>query len=178
MVLKRALKGELDLMGPAMTVANELMSIPEMGDKPEGILGNEFSYLKGFKKSILMVAGSAVQKLMETMAKEQEVLMNISDMAIRTYLAESALLRVQQMIDQKGEDACQAQIAMVKTYFYDTADAINKYGKDAVNSFAEGDELRMMMMGLKRFTKTEPFNPKDARQLIAQQLIEANAYCF
>ena len=125
-----------------------------------------------------MVAGSAVQKLMETMAKEQEVLMNISDMAIRTYLAESALLRVQQMIDQKGEDACQAQIAMVKTYFYDTADAINKYGKDAVNSFAEGDELRMMMMGLKRFTKTEPFNPKDARQLIAQQLIEANAYCF
>jgi alkylation response protein AidB-like acyl-CoA dehydrogenase len=178
MVLKRALKGELDLMGPAMAVANELMSIPEMGDKPEGILGNEFSYLKGFKKSILMVAGSAVQKLMETMAKEQEVLMNISDMAIRTYLAESALLRVQQMIDQKGEDACQAQIAMVKTYFYDTADAINKYGKDAVNSFAEGDELRMMMMGLKRFTKTEPFNPKDARQLIAQQLIEANAYCF
>ena len=112
------------------------------------------------------------------MAKEQEVLMNISDMAIRTYLAESALLRVQQMIDQKGEDACQAQIAMVKTYFYDTADAINKYGKDAVNSFAEGDELRMMMMGLKRFTKTEPFNPKDARQLIAQQLIEANEYCF
>ena len=178
MVLKRALKGELDLMGPAMAVANELMSIPEMDDKPEGILGNEFSYLKGFKKSILMVAGSAVQKLMETMAKEQEVLMNISDMAIRTYLAESALLRVQQMIDQKGEDACQAQIAMVKTYFYDTADAINKYGKDAVNSFAEGDELRMMMMGLKRFTKTEPFNPKDARQLIAQQLIEANAYCF
>lgn len=178
MVLKRALKGELDLMGPAMAVANELMSIPEMGDKPEGILGNEFSYLKGFKKSILMVAGSAVQKLMETMAKEQEVLMNISDMAIRTYLAESALLRVQQMIDQRGEDACQEQIAMVKTYFYDTADAINKYGKDAVNSFAEGDELRMMMMGLKRFTKTEPFNPKDARQLIAQQLIEANAYCF
>ena len=178
MVLKRALKGELDLMGPAMAVANELMSIPEMGDKPEGILGNEFSYLKGFKKSILMVAGSAVQKLMETMAKEQEVLMNISDMAIRTYLAESALLRAQQMIDQKGEDACQAQIAMVKTYFYDTADAINKYGKDAVNSFAEGDELRMMMMGLKRFTKTDAFNPKDARQLIAQQLIEANAYCF
>ena len=178
MVLKRALKGELDLMGPAMAVANELMSIPEMDDKPEGILGNEFSYLKGFKKSILMVAGSAVQKLMETMAKEQEVLMNISDMAIRTYLAESALLRVQQMIDQKGEDACQAQIAMVKTYFYDTADAINKYGKDAVNSFAEGDELRMMMMGLKRFTKTEPFNPKEARQLIAQKLIEANAYCF
>ena len=178
MVLKRALKGELDLMGPAMAVANELMSIPEMSDKPEGILGNEFSYLKGFKKSILMVAGSAVQKLMETMAKEQEVLMNISDMAIRTYLAESALLRVQQMIDQKGEDACQSQIAMVKTYFYDTADAIKKYGKDAVNSFAEGDELRMMMMGLKRFTKTEPFNPKEARQLIAQQLIEANAYCF
>lgn len=178
MVLRRALKGELDLMGPAMQVAGELMSIPEMGEKPEGVLGNEFHYLTGFKKTILMVAGSAVQKLMETMSKEQEVLMNIADMAIITYMAESTLLRVQQMIDLKGEEACQEQIAMVKTYFFDAADKINKAGKDALVSFADGDELRMMMMGLKRFTKTEPFNVKEARQLIAQKLIDANEYCY
>ncbi len=178
MVLRRAMKGELDLMGPAMKVAGELMSIPEFGDKPEGALGNEFAYLEGFKKTILMVAGSAVQKLMQTMAKEQEILMNIADISIWTYVAESSLLRVQQMIDTKGEEACRSQIAMVKTYFYDVADKINKAGKDAVNSFAEGDELKMMLMGLKRFTKTEPFNPKEARQLIANEIIEANKYCY
>lgn len=178
MVLRRAMKGELDLMGPAMQVAGELVSIPEFSDAPEGPLGQEQAYLKGFKKSILMVAGSAVQKLMQTLAKEQEVLMNIADMSIYTYLAESALLRVQQMIELKGEENCQAQIAMVRTYFCDAADRMHKAGKDAVCSFADGDELRMMLMGLKRFTKTEPFNVKEARQLIASQIIEANAYCF
>jgi alkylation response protein AidB-like acyl-CoA dehydrogenase len=178
MVLKRAMKGELDLMGPAMAVANELMSIPEFGDKPEGVLGNEETYLKGFKKTILMVAGSAVQKLMQTLGKEQEVLMNIADMSIYTYLAESTLLRVQQMIELKGEKACEAQIVMAKLYFYDAADKMNKAAKDALNSFAEGDELRMMLMGLKRFTKTEAFNPKTARQLIASKIIDANEYCF
>lgn len=178
MVLKRALKGELDLMGPAMQVANELMSIPEMKEPAEGVLANEFAALEGFKKSVLMVAGSAVQKLMQSLSKEQEVLMNIADMSIQTYLAESTLLRVQQMVNAQGKDACQAQIAIAKTLVYDTADRINKSGKDAINSFAEGDELRVMLMGLKRFTKMGAFNPKEARQLIAEKIIEANEYCF
>jgi len=178
MILKRAMKGELDLMGPAMTVANELMSIPEMSDIPTGILEAEQRMLTGFKKTILMVAGAAVQKLMQTLSKEQEVLMNISDMAIWTYNAESSLLRVQQMVNNSGEENCKEQIAMVQTYFYDIADKIKKTGKDALNSFTEGDELRMMLMGLKRFTKTVPFNPKEARQLIASKLIEENRYCF
>jgi alkylation response protein AidB-like acyl-CoA dehydrogenase len=178
MILRRAMKGELDLMGPAMKVAGELMSIPEMGDAPTGVFGAEHKYLEGFKKTILMVAGSAVQKLMQTLSKEQEVLMNIADMSIITYQAESALLRVEKMIELKGEAACEAQIAMVKTFFYDAADKIDKAGKDALNSFAEGDELRMMLMGLKRFTKTEAFNPKAARQKIAEQIIEANKYCY
>ncbi|MEN9998145.1 MAG: hypothetical protein RI922_1135 [Bacteroidota bacterium] len=178
MILRRAMKGELDLMGPAMKVAGELMSIPEMGDAPTGVFGAEHKYLEGFKKTILMVAGSAVQKLMQTLSKEQEVLMNIADMSIITYQAESVLLRVEKMIELKGEAACEAQIAMVKTFFYDAADKIDKAGKDALNSFAEGDELRMMLMGLKRFTKTEPFNPKAARQIIAQKIIETKKYCY
>ena len=178
MILRRAMKGELDLMGPAMKVAGDLMSIPDMGDAPTGVFGNENKYLEGFKKTILMVAGSAVQKLMQSMAKEQEVLMNIADMAIWTYQAESVLLRVEKMIEMKGEAACEAQIAIVKTYFYDIADKIDKAGKDALNSFSEGDELRMMLMGMKRFTKTEPFNPKASRQLIAEKLIAENRYAF
>lgn len=176
MVLRRAMKGELDLMGPAMAVANELMSIPEFGDAPQGTLGAEQAALKGFKKVILMTAGSAVQKLMNTLSKEQEVLMGIADVAIIVYEAESALLRVQKLIEAKGEEAAAIQIAIVKTYFYDAADKINKLAKDVLNSFADGDELKMMVMGLKRFTKLEGINPKETRQLIAQKLIADGTY--
>jgi alkylation response protein AidB-like acyl-CoA dehydrogenase len=176
MILRRAMKGEIDLMGPALKVASELMSIPELSEKPDGVFSNEHNYLENFKKTLLMIAGSAVQKLMQTLSKEQEILMNIADITIGIYLAESALLRVEKMISLEGETACNTQIAIVKTYFYDTADRIEKAGRDAINSFAEGDELRMMLMGLKRFTKTEPFNPKSARQLIAAKLIEKNRY--
>lgn len=176
MILKKALKGELDLMGPAQAVAGELMSIPDFGDTPEGPLGKEEGYLKNFKKVLLMVAGSAVQKLMQTLSKEQEVLMNIADIAIAVYQAESVMLRVQKKITKDGEETSANEIAIAKTYFYDAADAINKFGKDAINSFADGDEGRMMLVGLKRFTKVDPFNAKEARQLIAQTAIEKNAY--
>lgn len=178
MVLRRAMKGELDLMGPAMKVAGELMSIPEMTEPSDNALGNEERYLEGFKKCILMVAGSAVQKLMQTLSKEQEILMNVADLAIWIYQAESVLLRVQKKIEKIGEEACAVDIAIAKTYFYDTADRIEKAAKDAIYSFAEGDEARMMLMGLKRFTKVEAFNPKNARQLIAQKLIEDKKYNF
>jgi len=176
MILRRAMKGELDLMGPAMKVAGELMSIPEMTDAPEGPLAEERTALAGFKKVVLMVAGSAVQKLMQTLSKEQEVLMNIADIAILTYQAESALLRVEKMIEKGGEAAASVQIAIVKTFFYDAADKIAKAGKDAVLSFAEGDEARMMLTGLKRFTKGSATNPKATRQLIAQKIIDDNEY--
>ena len=178
MLLRRAMKGQLDLMGPAMSIANELMSIPDMGSAPEGVFGQEYVALKNFKKVILMVAGSAVQKLMQTLSKEQEILMNIADLSIWTYQAESVLLRVDKLISQRGEEACAHEIAIVKTYFYDTADSVNKAAKDAINSFAEGDEARMMMMGLKRFTKYDGVNPKVNRQLIAQRVIESNKYDF
>ena len=178
MVLRRAMKGELDLMGPAMKVAGELMSIPEIKEPSNTPLGDEKNMLEGFKKTILMVAGSAVQKLMQTLAKEQEVLMNIADISIWTYLAESVYLRVQKKIDSQGEAACEHNIAIAKTYFYDSADRIAKAAKDAIQSFAEGDEARMMLMGLKRFTKTQEFNPKAARQTIAQKLIADGKYDF
>jgi hypothetical protein len=176
MILRRAMKGELDLMGPAMKVAGELMSIPETAELPQGPLVEERAALAGFKKTILMVAGSAVQKLMQTLSKEQEILMNIADIAIWTYQAESALLRVEKLIEQKGEAAASVQIAIVKTYFFDAADRIEKAGKDAILSFAQGDEARMMLTGLKRFTKTANVNPKNLRQEIAQKLIADNAY--
>ncbi len=176
MVLKRAMKGKLDLMGPAMSVQSELMSIPDFGSEEEGAFAKEKKAIANFKKCILMVAGAAVQKLMMTLSKEQEILMNIADMAIITYHAESALLRLEKLTALKGEAATSLQADIVKTYIYDAADAINKAGKDALNSFAEGDELRMMNIGLKRFTKVEPFNTKDARRRICAQLVADNGY--
>ena len=178
MVLRRAMKGELDLMGPAMKVAGELMSIPEIREPSTTPLGDEGNMLEGFKKTILMIEFLKVLKIMQTLAKEQEVLMNIADVAIWTYLAESVYLRVQKKIDTQGAEACEHDIAIVQTYFYDIADKIAKSAKDAVQSFAEGDEARMMLMGLKRFTKTHEFNPKEARQKIAQKLINDGKYNF
>jgi len=178
MLLRKAMKGELDLLSAATKVAGELMSIPEIDDIDSGVFTNEYKYLENFKKTLLMVAGSAVQKLKQTLSKEQEILMNLADITILIYQAESALLRTEKLIASKGEEAAQVYIAMTKTFFYDAASKIEKAGKDALNSFAEGDELRMMLLGLKRFTKTDAFNPKEARQLIATTMIEAGKYCF
>jgi alkylation response protein AidB-like acyl-CoA dehydrogenase len=178
MVLKRAMKGKLDLMTPAMNVQKELMSIPDFGSEDEGAFAKEIKYINNFKKAILMVAGAAVQKLMMSLDKEQEVLMNIADMAIETYHAESALLRVIKLSEKNGAEATALQADMMRTYVYDAADKINIAGKNALNSFADGDELRMMHIGLKRFTKVEPFNTKEARRRVCNKMLEANAYCF
>jgi alkylation response protein AidB-like acyl-CoA dehydrogenase len=176
MVLKRAMKGQLDLMGPAMNVQKELMSIPDFGAEEEGLFAKEKKAVANFKKCILMVAGAAVQKLMMTLNKEQEILMNIADMSIITFHAESALLRLEKLTAAKGEAATSIQADIVRTYISDASDAINKAGKDALNSFAEGDELKMMHIGLKRFTKTEPFNTKEARRRICAQLVADDGY--
>jgi hypothetical protein len=176
MVLKRAMKGQLDLMGPAMNVQKELMSIPDFGSENDAPFAKEHQAIDNFKKCILMVAGAAVQKLMMTLSKEQEILMNIADMSIVTYHAESALLRLEKLSTTKSEAELAIQTAIVKTYIYDAADAINKAGKDALNSFAEGDELRMMHIGLKRFTKVDPFNTKEARRTICAQLVADDGY--
>ncbi len=178
MLLKRAMKGKIDLMGPAMAVQKELMSIPDFGGDDDTPFAKEKKYIANFKKAILMTAGAAVQKLMMKLDKEQEVLMNLADMAIETFHAESALLRAMKLADRLGETASSVQIDIMRTYIYDAADRINKAGKDALNSFAEGDELRMMQIGLKRFTKVEPFNSKESRRRIANQMIAENGYCF
>lgn len=178
MILKRAMKGELDLMGPAQAVAGELMSIPDFGESDTTLFAQEKKLIANLKKSVLMVAGAAVQKLMMQLSKEQEILMNVADMIMDVYVAESLQLRVEKLVSMKGEAACPVHLDMMRVYLNDAADRINKNGKDALNSFAEGDELRMMMMGLKRFTKNESFNMKEARRRVAEKLIGENRYCF
>ena len=177
-MLKRAMKGKLDLMTPATAVANELASIPDFGEENTELFAAEKKILQNLKKAALMVAGAAVQKLMMTLSKEQEILMNIADMVSYVYVAESALLRTEKLVALRGEETCRGQLDLMRIYFVEAVDGSAKAGKEALWAFAEGDELRMMMLGLKRFIKMEPFNVKQSRQNVAQQLIAANKYCF
>lgn len=177
MVLKRAMKGRLDLMGPAMSVQKELLSIPDFGSGgDEAPYHAETKLVANFKKAILMTAGAAVQKLMAGLDKEQEIIMNIADMAIDTFAAESALLRVAKLSAARGESAVSYEADMMRVFLTDAADRILKAGKDAINSFAEGDEQRMMLLGIKRFTKADSYNTKAARRRIAARLLEDKRY--
>ncbi len=179
MMLKRAMKGELDLMTPAMAVSKEIMSIPDFGaDEEEGLFIAEKKVLRNLKKAALMVSGAAVQKFMMTLSDEQEILMNVADMAIEIYAAESALLRVEKTIGLKGGEAMSLQKNLALIYLHEAVEKVNNAGRAAITSFAEGDELRVMLMGLKRFTKIEPMNLKEARRRIADAMIAENKYIF
>ncbi|MGE5519431.1 MAG: acyl-CoA dehydrogenase family protein [Candidatus Dadabacteria bacterium] len=175
MTLKRAMQGKLNLMGAAMKVQGELMSIPEFGEEDETPFAQERLLIAGFKKAVLLTAGAAAQKLMMQLEKEQEILMCIADMSIDTFVAESLMLRVMKLT-QRGEEGIYKD--MLNCFLYDAADRIQKNGKDAINAFAEGDEQRMMLMGVRRFTKANPYNAKEARRRIAEYLLAENRYPF
>ncbi len=174
--VKRNMKGRINLLGPAMAIQKELMSIPEFGDS-ETPFAAEQKAISNFKKAILMCAGAAAQKLMMKLETEQEILMNIADMLMDTYQAETMLFRTMKMTSSNNEHAAIALDA-TRTFIADAADRINHAGKNAINAFAEGDEQRMMLMGLKRFSKTDNFNTKDARRRIAKALLEKKGYIF
>ncbi|MCF2445222.1 acyl-CoA dehydrogenase family protein [Dyadobacter sp. CY345] len=179
MLLKRAMKGQLDLIGPAMAVGKEIMSIPDFRiDEDETPFAAEKKVIKNLKKSVLMVAGAAVQKFMTKLSEEQEIIMNLADMVIETYVAESVLLRVEKRIDLLGNDVNTLHTDIAMVYLHEAVERVNNAGKSAITSFAESDELRVMLMGLKRFTKIEPINLKDARRRIADALIAKNDYIF
>jgi alkylation response protein AidB-like acyl-CoA dehydrogenase len=179
MLLKRTMKGQLDLMGPATAVGKEIMSIPDFStDEDETLFATEKKVIKNLKKAALMVAGAAVQKFMMKLSDEQEIIMSLADMVIEIYVAESVLLRVEKRIEQLGADANSLHKDIALIYLNRAVERVNNAGRAAITSFAESDELRVMLMGLKRFTKIEPMNLKDARRRIANELIAKNDYVF
>ncbi|MEJ2614807.1 MAG: acyl-CoA dehydrogenase family protein, partial [Ignavibacteriaceae bacterium] len=178
MLVKRSMKGRIDLMGPAMAIQKDLTSIPDFGEKPEGLLVNELNAIKNAKKAILMIAGSAVQKFMQKLADEQEIIMNVTDMLIEVFTSESAILRTLKLSTMKSETEVLPYMEMTQVYVSDSMERINLYGKHAITAFGEGDELKMLMLGLKRYTKLDPVNTTKLRREIAARLIEANKYCF
>lgn len=179
MLLKRAMKGQLDLMTPAMAVQKELMGIPDFGSgDEEGLFTKEKKVLSNLKKAGLLIAGAAVQKFMMKLSDEQEVLMNLADMLIEGYVAESVLLRVEKMIALRGEENCKVEKEMAIIYLHEAVEKAGNAGRSAIYAFADGDELRLMLLGLKRFTKVEPYNLKEARRRVANFVIEKGEYPF
>ena len=180
MLVKKAMKGHVDLLGPATAVGEELMGIPSF-DTPDfsELFSEEKDLVARLKKVFLMIAGSAVQKFGPDLEKHQMLLMAASDILIQVYMAESAILRTEKNAKRFGEDSQKAQIAMSKLYLYRAVDIIQQKGKEAIVSFAEGDEQRMMLMGLKRFTKyTNQPNVVDLRTQIADKVAADNGYTF
>lgn len=178
-LVKKAMKGEVDMFTPAMAVQKELMSVPDFtSDNTDDFFAAEKKALQNAKKAILMTAGAAVQKFMQNLEKEQEVIMNVADMLIDLFACESVLLRTEKLMSFKGASACALQIDITRVYISDALERINLSGKHAITSFNDGDTLRIMLMGLKRFTKYEAYNTIAARRRIADKLIEESGYCF
>jgi alkylation response protein AidB-like acyl-CoA dehydrogenase len=179
MLVKRAMKGSIDLMNPAMAVQKELLAIPDFGAPEDGgLFAKEKRVLSNLKKAGLMVAGAAVQKYMMKLSEEQEVLMNLADILIESYVAESTILRVEKLIALQGEQAAGVQKEMALIYLHHAVDKAAASAKQAIVAFAEGDELRLMLLGLKRFTKIDPYNLKEARRKVAHHVIEKGEYPF
>ena len=180
MLIKKAMKGHVDLLGPASKVQEELMGIPSF-DTPDysELFAEEKEMIGKLKKAFLMVAGGAVQKYGPDLDAHQQLLMAASDILIEIYMAESTILRTEKLAKKEGEAKVQEQIAMAKLYLYKAVDIVTQKGKESVISFAEGDEQRMMLMGLRRFTKyTNMPNVVGLRETITTKLVAENQYCF
>ncbi len=181
-LLKRAIKKELELFSSAKAVQKELTSIASLldmkGNPEEGIFKEELHSVKNAKKAVLMTLGAAAGKFKEKLVDEQEIMMHCADMIIDVFVAESVLLRTQKLIDLKGESAVKEQVAMTQVFVTSVMDKIRLAGKNAILSYAEGDNVKRMLWGLKKLTRHKSINVKDARRLIAKKLIEENKYSF
>lgn len=180
MLVKKAMKGHVDLLGPASKVQEELMGIPSF-DTPDysELFSEEKEMIAKLKKVFLMVAGSAIQKFGPDLEEHQQLLIAASDILIEIYMAESAILRAEKNAKRFGEDKQAIQIKMAKLYLYNAVSIVEKNGKESIISFAEGDEQRMLLMGLKRFVKYANYpDIVDLRLAIAEKVKAENKYCF
>jgi alkylation response protein AidB-like acyl-CoA dehydrogenase len=179
-IVKRSMKGELNVMGAAMEVQKELMSgkKPEIAPEGSADFAYEKSLISNMKKALLVSAGAAVQGLNKSFSEEQEVMMHLADMLMNIYTAESALLRTEKLVGRNGAEACQMQLDLTNIYLHDTVDSVYLSGKQAVSAFAEGDMYKNLMGALRGFSRTHAYNTKAARRRIADVMIEKGSYTF
>ncbi len=179
MLLKRATKGAIDMVGPAWEVQKELTKMPSL-EKPEGRFGQEIKALGDFKKLALMVIGAAAKMQLDgklNLKEEQEILMNGADLLIGIFLAESLILRLQRE-DVDRPASTEVYDAVVQSFFYDMNATLARTANDALVSFASGDLLKTFLLGVKRFTGYPAVNVKDLRRTVADHLIKENDYAL
>ena len=176
MILKKGIMGEIDLMNPAKAVIKEIMTIPSFDSPKNELFEEEKKVLANLKKAILMVAGTASEKLGNKLKDEQEIMMNISEMIIDTYMLESALLKTEKILSKDGREKHKEKISICINFLHHVIEKVSKNGKEAIYAILEGDEQKILLMGLKRFTKVSAVNLKEHRRLIAKKLIEENKY--
>ncbi|GGE06706.1 acyl-CoA dehydrogenase family protein [Psychroflexus salis] len=180
MMIKKAMKGHVDLLGPANEVKEELTGIPSF-ETPDysAPLSEEKAMIKKMKKTFLMVAGSAMQKYGQEIENHQELLMASADILMEIYMAESAILRAQKNVEKTNEEEAKYQVAMAQLYLYYAVEKVNEKAKKGIISFAEGDEQKMMLMGLKRYTKYDNYpNIIALQELVAKKVVDENTYPF
>jgi alkylation response protein AidB-like acyl-CoA dehydrogenase len=179
MILKRAMKGELNMFEPAMAVSKELISVPTFSTIDKSVLFNaEKEVVKNLKKVFLMVGGKAAMALQDKIEDEQEIMMNLADILIEVYAVESAMLRTEKLVSMRGEEACTDYIAMTQIYMSQAVDRVNAAAKEAIASFTKGDEQKVMLMGLKRFTKMDLVNTKELRRQVADTMIKEGRFPY
>ncbi len=179
MLLKRAMKGELNMFEPAMAVSKELISVPTFSTIDKSVLFNaEKEVVKNLKKVFLMVGGKAAMALQDRIEDEQEIMMNLADILIEIYAVESAMLRTEKLISLRGEEACADYVAMTQIYMAQAVDRVNAAAKEAIASFTKGDEQKVMLMGLKRFTKMDLVNTKELRRQVADTMIKEGKFPY
>jgi alkylation response protein AidB-like acyl-CoA dehydrogenase len=179
MLLKRAMKGELNIFEPAMAVSKELTSVPSFNSIDKSVLFNaEKEVVQNLKKVFLMVGGKAAMVLQDRIEDEQEVMMNLADILIEIYAVESAMLRTEKLVSQRGEEACADYIAMTQIYMAQAIDKVTAAAKEAIASFTKGDEQKVMLMGLKRFTKMDLVNTKELRRQVADTMIAKGKFPY
>ena len=176
MILKKGIMGEIDLMNPAKEVIKEIMTIPSFDSPKNELFEEEKKVLANLKKAILMVAGTASEKLGNKLKDEQEIMMNISEMIIDTYMLESALLKTEKILSKDGREKHEEKISICINFLHHVIEKVSKNGKEAIYAILQGDEQKILLMGLKRFTKVSAANLKEHRRLIAKKLIDENKY--
>jgi alkylation response protein AidB-like acyl-CoA dehydrogenase len=178
-LLKRAMKGKLGLLQAAKALQDEILNPPMSFDEDGGLLAAETRLAKNAKKVALMVLGTAAQKYMTELQNQQEILLNCADIIMDSYQMESAILRAQKFAQKNGEDAAARYIDIASVYCNDAIQRVEIKARNTIAALGEGDEVRMLLSALKRFTKNNsPVNTIAARQRIADVLIQANTYAF
>jgi hypothetical protein len=178
-LMKSAMTGRLPLLPAAQALMDEVLSPQVAGfDDDEGLLATEQKLVKNAKKVALMTLGTAAQKYMMALADQQEILMGVADIIMDTYAMESAILRTLKLSAAQGEAATSRYVDLTRVFCNDAVERIEARAKNTLAGMAEGDELRTLLAALRRFTKLSPMNTIAARQVIANEMIQANKYVY